>query len=274
MPTEEDKDSAGLRFEGEARRLHLRRPRPDRDGLYLFGRRYAAQVVTLGEDDLRALRRGRVIAVDVLGEYLLYVRGDPDRLGDALTSAEHRCAKPASGATSNVPQRERANQAPSDRVRVVAARVRMNADKRAGVQTPDWIKALAQTESSRPAARDERNHGTDDAFDDATLVANLRELLGAKLTAYLASTDTTRIIRKWANGTEAPSYNVSNRLRFACRVALLLRRHEPVPVVQAWFTGLNPGLDDASPARIIREEDLNSFAPRILDAAQCFIAHG
>src|SRR5690554_7169471 len=59
MPTEDDKDSAGLRFEGEAHRLHLRRPRLDRDGLYLFGRRYAAQGVTLGEDDLRTLRRGR-----------------------------------------------------------------------------------------------------------------------------------------------------------------------------------------------------------------------
>jgi hypothetical protein len=235
MPTEEDKDSAGLRFEGEALRLHLRRLRLDRDGLYLFGRRYAAQVVTLGEDDLRALRRGRVIAVDVLGEYLLYVRCGPVSLGDAPTSAELRCAKPASGAISNVPERERANQAPSDRVRAVAARVRMNADKRAGVQTPDWIKALAQTDSSRWAVRGERNHGRDGPFGDAILVANLRELLGAKLTAY---------------------------------------RHEPVPVVQVWFTGLNPGLDDASPARSIREEDLNSFAPRVLSAAQRFIEHG
>src|SRR5690554_6218518 len=112
MPTEDDRDSAGLRFEGEAPRLHLRRPRLDRDGLYLFGRRYAAQVVTLGDDDLRALRRGRVLAVDILGEYVLYVRCDPDRLGDSPTSAEPRCATPASGATSNVPQRELLDMVP------------------------------------------------------------------------------------------------------------------------------------------------------------------
>src|SRR5690554_6801432 len=212
VPTDDDKDTAGLRFEGEAQRLHLHRPRLDRDGLYLFGRRHAAQVVTLGEDDLRTLLRGRVIAVDVLGEYLLYVRCDPDRLRDALTSAEPRCAKPASGAASNVPQRERPDHAPSDRVRAVAARVRMKADKRAGVQTPGWIKALAQTDSGRPKVQDERYHGGDDPFTDATLVADLRELLGAKLTAYIASADTIRIIRKWAKGTEAPSYDVSNRM--------------------------------------------------------------
>src|SRR5690554_5607027 len=131
VPTDDDKDTAGLRFEGEAQRLHLHRPRLDRDGLYLFGRRHAAQVVTLGEDDLHALRRGRLIAVDILGEYLLYVRCDPERLGDAPTSAEPRCASSASGAVRHVPQRERANHAPSGRVRAVAARVRMNADKRA-----------------------------------------------------------------------------------------------------------------------------------------------
>lgn len=269
MPTEDDKDSAGLRFEGEAQRLHLRRPRLDRDGLYLFGRRYAAQVVTLGEEDLRALRRGRVIAVDVLGEYLLYVSCHADPLGGAAP----RYAKPEYGATS-VPQRERADHPPSDRVRAVAARVRMNADQRAGVQTPAWIKVLAQTHSSRPATRGERDQGEDEPFDDAALVANLRELLGTKLTAYLASADTTRTIRKWADGKGTPSYDVSNRLRFAYRVALLLRRREPSSIVQAWFTGLNPELDDASPARIIREEDLNSFAPRTLNAAQGSIAHG
>ena len=36
--------------------------------------------------------------------------------------------------------------APSAKVQAVAARVRVNADKRAGVQTPEWIVELADGE--------------------------------------------------------------------------------------------------------------------------------
>lgn len=273
MPTEDDKDSAGLRFEGEAHRLNLRRPRLDRDGLYLFGRRHAAQMVTLGEDDLRTLHRGRVIAVDVLGEYLLYLRLDAVQGGEPTSAESGRHNSGFGEVHCKVPQRERPDQVPSDRVRAVAARVRANADKRAGVQTPAWIKALAQTDNGRPEGPDKRDRGDTDAFDDAVLVANVRELLGAKLTAYLASANTTRTVRNWAAGNGVPSFDIANRLRFAYRVALLLRRHEPAPVIQAWFLGRNPGLEDASPARTIRVGDLDTFAPQILDAAKRFVSH-
>lgn len=36
MPTDDDKQTAGLRFDGEAKRVRVHRPRPDRDGLFLF----------------------------------------------------------------------------------------------------------------------------------------------------------------------------------------------------------------------------------------------
>ena len=74
MPTERDKASASLPGDGVARRVTIRRSRPDRDGLFLFGRRYASQVVILTDTELRALERGRVIAVDVENEYILYIR--------------------------------------------------------------------------------------------------------------------------------------------------------------------------------------------------------
>ena len=76
MPTDNDKASAWLRFEGEAKRLLIRRPRYDRDGLYLFGRRYAAETVKLTAAELSALFQGRTLAVDVSGEYILYVSAD------------------------------------------------------------------------------------------------------------------------------------------------------------------------------------------------------
>jgi hypothetical protein len=74
MPTDRDKADADLRGDGMARRVTIRRNRPDRDGLFLFGRRYAGQDLILTDTDLRAIERGRVIAVDIQGEYILYIR--------------------------------------------------------------------------------------------------------------------------------------------------------------------------------------------------------
>ena len=74
MPTEQDKEDASLPWDGEAQRILLHRPRFDRDGLFLFGRRHRSQTVVLTPELIRALEAGRVLAVDVQGEYVLYVR--------------------------------------------------------------------------------------------------------------------------------------------------------------------------------------------------------
>ena len=83
MPTDRDKATASLPGAAVARRVTIRRSRPDRDELFLFGRRYAGQIVILTDTDLRALERGRVIAVDIENEYILYIRlasdGEDDR---------------------------------------------------------------------------------------------------------------------------------------------------------------------------------------------------
>jgi hypothetical protein len=73
MPTPEDKNSADIAFLGEANKLTIRKPRVDRDGLYLFGRRFAAQLVTLSEHEIEDLKAGRTIVIDILGEYILYI---------------------------------------------------------------------------------------------------------------------------------------------------------------------------------------------------------
>ena len=74
MPTDRDKADASLPEDGVARRVTIRRSRPGRDGLFLFGRRYRSEDVILTDTDVRALERGRVIAVDIQGEYILYIR--------------------------------------------------------------------------------------------------------------------------------------------------------------------------------------------------------
>lgn len=50
---------------------------------------------------------------------------------------------------NEIPQRQDAERRPSPKVRAVAARVRVNADRRVGKVTPGWIVALSKS----PAAR-------------------------------------------------------------------------------------------------------------------------
>jgi hypothetical protein len=105
----------------------------------------------------------------------------------------------------------------------------------------------------------------------ASVVAELRDLLGLKLVAYISGVKETRVVREWAEGSREPRSPVPDRLRLALQVALLLREHESVAVVQAWFQGMNPLLDDRAPARVLREDDLAVAGPQVLSAARAFV---
>lgn len=103
------------------------------------------------------------------------------------------------------------------------------------------------------------------------LIAASRELLGDKLVAYLGAVPETRIVRQWAEGTgSGPTDDTVDRLRTAYRTAALLADRDSPEVIQAWFQGINPGLDDAPPARLLREGNLAEVGPRVLAAA---VAH-
>ena len=45
-------------------------------------------------------------------------------------------------------------------------------------------------------------------------------------------------------------------------------------MTQAWFQGLNPQLEDRSPARLLREGDLDAVGPEVIGAARAFLADG
>lgn len=96
-----------------------------------------------------------------------------------------------------------------------------------------------------------------DDYDDGEIVCRVREILGARLTAYIAGVHETQIVRAWADGTVTPSPEVSQRLRLTYRIAAEVAQHEGNEMAQAWFMGVNPGLDDAAPARLIRDGDLD-----------------
>jgi len=108
----------------------------------------------------------------------------------------------------------------------------------------------------------------------AEVVERLRELLGAKLVAYIGSVKETRAVRQWAEGRREPSAEVITRLRTAYHAAALLHDKDSVAVVQAWFQGMNPRLQDIAPARLLREGDLREVGPAVLAAARAFAAEG
>ena len=104
------------------------------------------------------------------------------------------------------------------------------------------------------------------------VVTELRDVLGAKLVAYIAGVTETRAVREWADGVRTPRSPVPERLRLTLQVVEMLRQRESTAVVAAWVQGLNPRLDDRSPARLLREGDLEEVGPQVLAAARAFAA--
>ena len=108
----------------------------------------------------------------------------------------------------------------------------------------------------------------------AVVVKELSELLGGKLVAYIAGVREIRAVRQWAGGDRGARDPIPQRLRLALQVAILIARHDSHQVAQAWFQGLNPQLDDRSPARLLREGDLDEVGPQVLSAARAFTSGG
>ena len=80
-------------------------------------------------------------------------------------------------------------------------------------------------------------------LDPAQLVTELRDLLSAKLVAYLGGVKETRAVRQWADGTRQVAGGQDlRRLRLAYQAATLLAERDHPAVIQAWFQGLNPAL--------------------------------
>jgi hypothetical protein len=105
-------------------------------------------------------------------------------------------------------------------------------------------------------------------------VGALREILGLKLCAYLGSVKETRAVNEWAAGTREPTETVQRRLRLAFQVGGAIADVDGPDVARAWFQGLNPQLGDRSPARLLREGDLDEVGPEVIGAERAFLVGG
>lgn len=109
-------------------------------------------------------------------------------------------------------------------------------------------------------------------LEEPLLVLGLEAMVGSTgLVSYLGSVKETRAVRQWINGERKPSAEVMVRLRHAYHVAAILAEWNSSAVVQAWFQGMNPYLDDAVPATLLREAPVED-AQRVLAAARAFAA--
>jgi hypothetical protein len=130
---------------------------------------------------------------------------------------------------------------------------------------------MATIERSRPDL-DAHARATRASF--AEVVTELREGLGARLVAYLAGVGETRAVNEWAEGRRTPADETQQRLRFALRITIPLVAADSPAIAQAWFQGLNPQLDDRSPARLLREGALDDVGPMIVAAQRAFLVGG
>ncbi|MBA2312136.1 MAG: hypothetical protein H0V97_04955 [Actinobacteria bacterium] len=127
---------------------------------------------------------------------------------------------------------------------------------------------------STPPRPDLEAHNTAMRLEFPVVVKELRELLGPRLVAYIAGVRETRTVGEWAEGAAVKRPDSQGRLRMAFHIAGFIAQHDAASVAQSWFQGLNPQLDDQSPARLLREEELSDVGPRVLAAARAFVVGG
>lgn len=108
----------------------------------------------------------------------------------------------------------------------------------------------------------------------AEIVRELTEILGKKLTAYVGGVKDTRVVERWMHDGVEPYREADRRIRLAYQIAKTLSEHDSTRVVQAWFVGLNPELQDRAPVRLLKEEDLDQVGPQLLNAMRAFLAGG
>lgn len=98
----------------------------------------------------------------------------------------------------------------------------------------------------------------------------LEEALGRNLVAYICGVTDAKAVGRWAKGDRAPRRDAETRLRAAYQVFQLLQEEESSHTVRAWFIGMNPQLDDESPAAVLREGRLKD----VIVAARSYISGG
>lgn len=109
------------------------------------------------------------------------------------------------------------------------------------------------TTQSHTRAREVDAHRDAVTFSVADIIKFLQDALGQSLVAVIADV-TERTVNEWTKEARAPRPEADMRLRTAYQVFQMLQRADSPHTVRAWFIGLNPQLDDCSPARALADD--------------------
>jgi hypothetical protein len=106
-------------------------------------------------------------------------------------------------------------------------------------------------------------------------VAALVERLGAQLVAYIGDAEETHTVAQWIAVENLPHEMLPYaKMYFVFNLTEMLIEAGEGEVMQAWFQGMNPYLDDRSPIQCIHDaqtsDDLARLSPEILAAVHAF----
>lgn len=109
--------------------------------------------------------------------------------------------------------------------------------------------------------------------DLQTMASTLVDTLGRAITAYIVHVRNVKTVSRWASGevTSVRDRYSEERLIAAYQVVSFLLAHNESPdIIRALFLGMNPVLNDDSPAHALRSGDYKGA----MDAARNYIAGG
>ena len=115
--------------------------------------------------------------------------------------------------------------------------------------------------------RDAHAHAVELGISD--IAAALQTQLGQALLGVIVN-KTERTLTRWAKAAVRPPHASEQLLRDTFQIVELLTSAESADVARAWFMGMNPQLDDESPAEALS----TGRARDVIAAARAFINAG
>jgi hypothetical protein len=105
--------------------------------------------------------------------------------------------------------------------------------------------------------------------DLVNVVLALIETLGKSLVAVIVGRD-AKTVGRWGAGSNEPGEREEALLRNTLQIVELLTSVDSPSVARAWFMGMNPQLDDNSPAEVVAEGRIRD----VMAAARLFVDNG
>ncbi|QGH70558.1 hypothetical protein [Pseudactinotalea sp. HY158] len=103
-----------------------------------------------------------------------------------------------------------------------------------------------------------------------SVIEFLNEHLGSRLLALALDVDHRTIGRWLTDRDRTPQFDTELKVRATYQVFQALQPVDAPATIRAWFMGMNPQLEDRSPAEAIRDGD----ARAVMAAARAFINAG